>query len=266
MAEELATKSVPLIFVDLAGSYKSLVAEFPLGYRLVSPQAYQSETPDTRTFAFSREQKEQALLFGHTLVQDGLQVVFDFSSYTSPMEANIILWAVIQGMSQWQRTQYQLHERFLPSVVIVTEPYRLCPDHDAHSILSDTPEIAQSVHRNMLIGLTKHHEQGIYWYLASRKLTGIDPEALRACRLWMIERPSPTEVRSGWFTPYTGLEPEVFANVPAGHAIILDRTERTPQIVRFRRSHSEPRGRGRKRCWRKHLFTASALRYAGEGW
>lgn len=240
MAEEMAAKNVPLIFVDVAGTYKSLVAEFPLGYRIVSPQAYQAEETGSQSFAFGREQKDQALAFGHTLIQDGLQVVFDFASYTSPLEANVILWAIVQGMAQWQRRQFQLTEKHLPSLVIITEPYRLCPDDNRHSILKDNPELAESVHRNILIGLTQQNELGMYWYLASRKITGIDPEALRACRLWMIERPSPAEVRAGWFTVYTALEPETFVNVPHGYALILDRTGRNPQIVRIRRSHSEP--------------------------
>src|SRR5216110_455244 len=48
MAEELAAKGVPLLLVDIAGNFGSLLSEFPLGWRVCSPASLEEGTVDPR--------------------------------------------------------------------------------------------------------------------------------------------------------------------------------------------------------------------------
>ena len=240
LAEELAEKGIPLLFVDITGAYSSLLAEFPYGYHLISPEAYQESTANAQTVALGQAQETSAKDFGHTLIQYGWQALFDFSTYTSPSEAMIVLWYIIDGMAAWERKQYKQSNRFLPAVIMVTDANRLCPDDDRHSLHKDNQQLAQAVRTSIVKHLQMQGGWGLYWYLITRRITGMDSETLKQCILWIVEHPSPAEVRAGWLSAYLGVSPDEIARVPHDHALILDRKVRTPQIIRFRRSHSEP--------------------------
>ncbi|GCE32086.1 hypothetical protein KDA_75700 [Dictyobacter alpinus] len=242
LAEELALKGVAQLFIDVSGDYTSLLNEFPYGYHVISPEAYQQQESgaNTQTVALSQSQETQAIDFGHTLMQYGWQVLFDFASYTSPTEASIVLWGIIDGMAGWERKQYKQSNRYLPAVITLTDAYRLCPDDDRHSIHKDKPGLAQSVRKAILNHLQKRGQWGLHWYLVTRRVTGMDPEALQQCILWIVEHPAAAEVKTGWLSAYMGIAPQEIERVPAGQALILDRTNRVPQYIRFRHSHSEP--------------------------
>ena len=242
LAEELALKGVPQLFIDVGGDYTSLLAEFPYGYHVISPEAYQQQefSANAQIVALSQSQEPQAIDFGHTLMQYGWQVVFDFASYTWPSEAELVLWGIIDGMAGWERKQYRQSNRYLPAVITMTDAYRLCPDDDRHSIHKDKPSLAQSVRKAIVNHLQKRGQWGLHWYLVTRRVTGMDPEALQQCILWIVEHPAAAEVKTGWLSAYMGITPQEIERVPAGHALILDRTNRVPQYIRFRHSHSEP--------------------------
>lgn len=264
MAEELAQKGVPQLFIDITGDYTSLLAEFTYGYHVISPEAYQQQesSANAQTVALSQSQQSQAADFGHTLMQYGWQAVFDFASYTSPAEASVVLWEIIDGMAAWERKQYKQSNRYLPAVITLTDAYRLCPDDDRHSIHKDTPELAQSVRKAIIHHLQKQGHWGLYWYLVTRRVTGMDPEALQHCILWIVERPAPAEVKTGWLSAYMGITPQEIERVPSGHALILDRTNRIPQYIRFRRSHSEP---NRQTDALTNTFSLPAITRQGQG-
>lgn len=241
LAEELASKGVPILFVDVAGTFASLLAEFPLGWRICSPMTLKEDTVDPRAIPLDRESKEEALYVGRTILQEGWQVLFQFSSYSSSIDAAITLWDLIQGMAEWERAQQRQSGRFLPSVVFITEAYRFCSDANQHSICKEIPDVAQAVRQNLIMSLKAQGKDGMFWYLATRKVTGMEPQALRQCTLWMIQQPSVAEVNAGWITTYTGLEPQELQRVPPTHTLIMDTTTRAPQMVAFRESRSHSR-------------------------
>ena len=238
LAEELATKGVPLLFIDVNGAYKSLLGEFPLGWRIVSP-ASQEGPVDPRAIPLDRDSKEEAQHVGHTILQEGWQVLFEFSSYASPIDAVVTLWDLVQGMGEWERTQQRRSGRLLPCVIFITEAYRFCPDANKHSIFREIPDVAHAVRGNIVQALKAGGQDGLYWYLATRKVTGMEQQALRQCALWMIHRPSVPEVQSGWITAYTGVDPQDLQGIPAAQTMILDVATRAPQLITFRESRSQ---------------------------
>lgn len=237
LVEELAEKAVPLLVVDLAGTYGSLVSEFPLGMRLLSPEVAIPEAARARTVPLGQDERAQCHDFGHTFLQEGFQVVFEWSSYSSAIGASTVLWNVFQGMAEWEQRQMRQHGRCIPVVVLVTDAARLCPDDPRHNLHRDWPEQAEKVRKNLLFALS-HTELGIFWYLATKRINGMDPQVLRLLRLWMIRQPLLAEVRGGWLTAYTGISPQDFERLPTDYTLIFDTADRIPQPVLFRQSRS----------------------------
>jgi len=247
MVEEMAAKGVPLLFVDVDGSYGTLMGEFTQGRRVCSPAATGEDAPSHKhTLPLDRESQEDSHHVGHALLHEGWQIFFDFASYASPTDAIITLWDLIAGMIAWERAQIRRSGRFLPCIIVVTEAHRLCADDDQNSIFHEVPELAKTVRAHILGALKTQGSDGIFWYLATRKITGMDSHTLRQCALWMIQQPQPMEVHAGWITAYTGIEPRDLLSVPPTHALIIDRLTRNPQMVAFRESHSrhDKQGRG----------------------
>jgi hypothetical protein len=243
MAEEIAMKSVPLLFVDTSGDYRSLLREFPYGYHLVSSEAYEAyqETANAQTFALSQKQEGQCADFGQSLVASGWQALFDFASYTSVSEATVVMSSIIDGMVEWERRQYKQSNRYLPAIVLVDDASRFCPDENRQSLHRDNLDLAQAVRAGILKHLRAQGKLGVHWYLIVRRIAGMDPEALKQCILWIVHQPAPAEVKLGWLSPYLGLSPaDIERLLPSDAALILDRTVRSPQVIQFRHSHSEP--------------------------
>lgn len=165
LAEELAAKGVPLLFVDVVGTYSSLLSEFPLGWRVCSPASQQKEgTIDPRAIPLDQDSKDEATHVGHTILQEGWQVLFQFSSYASPIDAIVTLWDIVQGMSEWEKAQQRRSGRLLPAVIFITESYRFCPDNNKHSIFREMPNVAEAVRGNIVRELAEG-QKGLYWYL-----------------------------------------------------------------------------------------------------
>lgn len=239
LAEELATKGVPLLFVDVVGAYSSLLSEFPLGWRVCSPVSLQKEgTIDSRAIPLDQDSKDEAKHVGHTILQEGWQVLFQFSSYASPIDAIVTLWDIVQGMSEWEEEQQRRSGRLMPSVIFITEGYRFCPDNNKHSIFREMPNVAEAVRGNIVRELAEG-QKGLNWYLATRKITGMEPGALRRCALWMVHQPSIPEVQSGWVTAYIGIQPQELQRIPQTQTMVMDLATRAPQLIAFRESHSQ---------------------------
>lgn len=235
MVEELAAKGVPLLFVDVAGEYSSLMGEFSHGRRVCSPAG---EDTHKNTFLLDPESAEDSRHVGHALLQEGWQIFFDFSSYASPADAIVTLWDLIEGMVAWERAQVGRSGRFLPCIIILTQAHRLCADDDQNSLFHERPDLARAVRSHIVVALKAQGKDGIFWYLAARKITGMDSPTLRQCALWLIQQPQAMEVHAGWITAYTGIEPHNLLSVPSSHALIVDRLSRNTQMVAFRESHS----------------------------
>lgn len=238
LAEELAAKGVPLLFIDVAGTYTSLLSEFPLGWRVCSPASLKKDTIDPQAIPLDQDSKDEATHVGHTILQEGWQVLFQFSSYTSPIDAIVTLWDIVQGMSEWEKEQQRRSGRLLPAVIFITESYRFCPDNNKHSIFREISSVAEAVRGNIVRELAEG-QKGLNWYLATRKITGMEPGVLRRCALWMVHQPSVPEVQSGWVTAYTGVQPQDLQRIPQTHAMIMDLATRVPQLIAFRESHSQ---------------------------
>jgi hypothetical protein len=238
LAEELAGKGIPLLFVDVAGNFSSLLAEFPLGWRVCSQESLQEGQVDPRAIPLNEQSKEDAQNVGHAILQEGWQVLFQFKSYHSPIDAIVTLWDIVNGMTAWERTQQRRSGRTLPSVIVITEAYRFCPDMNKHSLFKENPNVAQAVREQVVMALKTQGRDGISWYLATRKVAGMEPQAIQQCPLWMMQQPSVPEVQSGWITRYTGIEPQELQRVPPTHALIMDIATRNPQMIAFRESRS----------------------------
>ena len=145
-------------------------------------------------------------------------------------------------MGDWERAQLPQSGRLLPSVIFITEAYKFCPDTNAHSIFHELPNMAQQVRKTVAQSLNGQGKYGQHWYLATRKITGMDPEVLRQCSLWMVHRPLVPEVQSGWVSAYTGVDPQNLQSIPPTHTLILDLATREPQLIAFRDSHSQGNG------------------------
>jgi len=247
MVEELAAKGVPLLFIDVAGEYSTLMGEFSHGRRVCSPAAAGEDASSQKhTFLLDQESTVDSNHVGHALLQEAWQIFFDFSSYASPADAIVTLWDLIEGMIAWERAQIRRSGRFLPCIIVLTEAHRLCADDDQNSLFHENPELAKAVRSHVVGALKAHGTDGISWYLATRKITGMDSPTLRQCALWLIQQPQAMEVHAGWITAYTGIEPHELLSVPPSHALIIDRLSRNPQVVAFRESHSrhDKQGRG----------------------
>ncbi len=253
LAEELANQHIPLLFLDVTGEFTSLLVEFPQGRGLYGSAASIPEAHRSRAVVLGQDQIEAATDFGHRILQEGLQVLFSSRSFSSVSEAATVFWRVFEGMVQWESHQKRQHGHSMQAGVFVSDAHWLCPDDLRHSPYRDIPTLAEKVRQNVLYAVSRGGNWGIWWYLLSRRISGMDPEVLRALRLWMIHRPLPAEVRGGWLTPYTGVQPGQFELLPSEATLIIDRQERVPQQVLFRPSRSLPVTAGRP------LFTLPAL-------
>ena len=220
LAEELAAKGIPLLFVDVGGDYATLLGEFQLGWRICSPASQREGAIDPRAIPLDRDSNGEAQHVGQAILQEGWQVLFQFSSYASPIDAAVTLWDVVQGMRDWGKTQQSRSGRRLPSVIFITDAYKFCSDTDKHSVFREIPDVAQAVRNNVVNGLRARGRDGLYWYLGTRKLTGMEKQILGECA-WMVHQPPVVEVQSGWVSAYTGHKPPELQRIPQTHTLIL---------------------------------------------
>lgn len=234
LVEEIARLGVPLLFVDVGDTYGSLLKEFPHGRLVCRPR---HEEPIDGVYIPLEPDEEQCRIFGQTLLHEGWQVFFRFASY-SPEEAATILLDILGGMATWEEDHAH---SVLPCVIILTEANRLLPDDNQQSVVKDL-DLAQIVREQLAMGLRDMAPYGLRFYLTTRKITGMDKEALLQCVLWLMRQPPIAEVQAGWISAFTGLDPADLMAVPATHVLAMDCISRMPQVLQFRDSNSRPEG------------------------
>lgn len=228
VVEELARVETPLLFIDLADTYTSLVAQFPHGYIVTSRESAKPlHDPSIRSLPVGLDEARE---FGRSMLHEGWQILFRVASYSSPAEAAEVLVRMLIGMDARQK-QHRANGLMTNCVIVVSDAYRVLPDASA-------VDQADRIQQALLRILGTQGSTGMHIYLASRRISSLNQEALRACSLWMTRQPALQESR--WFASYTGLNPNDLMASP--HVIIADITTRSTFALQFRESRSQEQG------------------------
>lgn len=230
ISEELARLQQPLLLIDTSDTYTTIVNEFPFGHIVMSPQPVRpvvNEGKQVTTFGIS---KNEALRLGQELLHNGWQVLFRFDSYESKVEAAEILTLILRGMDSWE-AQRRSRNGVLHSFIVLTDAYRLFPDDPIHSVVNNA-HAAQGFQREVVHLIHAQGAMGLHFILGTRKISGMDAEALAHIPSWFVKWPNEQEARH--VAPYIQIPAPQIMSVPPDQVLVCDLRPESRGIFPFR--------------------------------
>lgn len=232
--EEWIRHGLGLLIVDTHGQYTGYLAQMPSGFgflaggkvgqeRLtVAQQGQYMEITATR----------DATHVGQSVVDEGLQVIWNFASYSNTTEAGTMLLAMLAGIERKAR-EFTTGK---PCAILFTDARPFTPANEANCGIENNG-VAQNVY-DVLMSLIEHAGQSglknLGVCLAVPSVEGVEEEALITSRLWVVNCTSEAEIED--ICQYLELTGEEVDQLMDGDALLFDTVSDAPAtFVRFRR-------------------------------
>jgi hypothetical protein len=232
--EEWCKLGLGMLVVDLYGQYAAYLARLSPGFGFLagSVDAQDQLGPQQQGRYMPLAGTLEAMHVGAGIVEERLQIIFDYSSYKNPTEAGTILLALLSSMEKKARLLAAS-----PCAILLTDTQPLMPA-DEEDCLIPNMGVAQQTY-DLLITMLEHAGgsalRNLALYLATSTIEDIDEEALDTCHLWIVRTSDEAEVQR--ISSRLELSEEEAELLQDGEVLLLDTTsDGAPQFLRFRRS------------------------------
>jgi len=251
--EEWVKLGLGFLIVDMHNQYAPFLAQLAPGFGFLagSGEAQENLTAEQEPRYMAVAGTHDALQIGKGIVNEGLQVIFNFASYANSTEAGTVLLALLKGF--WDKigsTEGQ------PCAVLISDPRPLFPTDETKCVIGNSG-VAQSLYDHFMNFLEvaqdqKERERKMAVYLSTPTLAELEEEMLPLCRLWVVNTAAEAEVNL--VAKYLELNDDDMAALEDGETLLWDTWAEAvePITVRFRRSAIA-------------LRTSASRRRSGEG-
>jgi len=229
LCEEIARFGVPFILADSEDEYSPLCrSEFlPRGYLAGSVDAL-SSVSIPRYLAVD---ETGAQAFGHAVIDQGLQVILNLTSYETDEEAARVLIGIIQGMRAWEEAR--VSDDRVSCMFILEEASIWLPQNPRESLLSKEclAELQQAFFATVV---RRGRKRGIGFTFAAQRIAEIDKRAMSSS--WTILHRQTQDIDLKRYEEL-GVDREQVMNLADGEAFVFSPLENHGRY-QFRLRHS----------------------------
>jgi hypothetical protein len=231
--EEWIRHGLGLLVIDLYGQYTGYLAQMSASFGFLAGSSVGQERLTTvqQGRYMALETTRDATHVGQNIVEEGLQVIFNFASYEHTTDAGTYLLALLAGIERKARGFTTK-----PCAILLTDIRPLMPANEADCVIGNAG-VAQQVFDQLMTLLEHAGQPGLQHlavYLSTPSVEGIEEETLVACRLWVVNCTQDDELdRLG---QYLELSEEELEQLQDGDSMLFDALEGVATFVRFRRA------------------------------
>ena len=232
--EEWIRLGVGLLVVDLYGQYTGYLAHMSPSYGFLAGSTTGQEqlTAAQGSKYMPISSPREATHVGQNIADEGLQVIFNFSSYRDSTEAGTLLLALLAGIERKAR-EMSTH----PTAILVTDARPFAPADEEKCVIANEA-VAQQVY-DLLMSLVEHAGQpglkqlGVC--LAAPTVEGIEEDVLFTTRLWAVNCTDEEEIER--MDRYLELAEQDVDQLLDGDTMLFDTgSDGAANFVRFRRA------------------------------
>ncbi len=233
LLEEWIRHGLGLLVIDLYGQYTGYLAQMSasFGFLAGSSADQQRLTPVQQGRYMALEATREAIHVGQSIVEEGLQVIFNFASYGCTTDAGTYLLALLAGI---ERKAQEFTAK--PCAILLTDTRPLMPANEADCVIGNAG-VAQQVFDQLMTMLEHAGQPGLQHlavYLSTASIDGIEEETLEACRLWIVNCTQDEELDR--LVRYLELSEEELEQLRDGDSMLFDTLGGVAAFVRFRRA------------------------------
>lgn len=232
--EEWVKLGLGLLIIDTHGQYTGYLAHMPSGFGFLAGGKVGQERLTTTQQGQYMEitATRDATHVGQSIIDEGLQVIWNFASYSNTTEAGTMLLAMLAGIERKAR-EFTTGK---PCAILFTDAQPFTPANEADCGIENS-SVAQSVY-DMLMTLVEHAGQpalkNLGVCLAVPSVEGVEEETLVTSRLWVINCTGEAEIED--ICQYLELTDEEVDQLMDGDTLLFDTMSDVPAtFVRFRR-------------------------------
>ncbi len=232
--EEWVRLGVGLLVVDLYGQYTGYLAHMSPSYGFLAGSTAGQEhlTAAQQSKYMPLASPREATHVGQNIADEGLQVIFNFSSYRDTTQAGTLLLSLLLGIERKAR-EMSTH----PCAILVTDARPFAPADEKNCVIANEA-VAQEVY-DLLMSLVEHAGQpglkqlGVC--LATPSVEGIEEDVLVTTRLWAVNCTDEEEIER--MDRYLELAEQDVDQLLDGDTMLFDTgSDGAASFVRFRRA------------------------------
>ncbi len=232
--EEWIRLGVGILVVDLYGQYTGYLAHMSPSYGFLAGSTAGQEqlTAAQGSKYMPISSPREATHVGQNIADEGLQVIFNFSSYADSTEAGMLLLALLTGIERKAR-EMSTH----PTAILFTDTRPFAPTNEEDCVIANEA-VAQHVY-DLLMSLVEHAGQpglkqlGVC--LATPSTDGVEEDVLVTTRLWVVNCIDEEQIEQ--MDRYLELTEQDVEQLLDGDTMLFDTTsDGAANFVRFRRA------------------------------
>lgn len=232
--EEWIRLGLGLLIVDVYGQYTGYLAHMSpsFGFLAGSVAGQDQLTAAQQQRYMAIGSGRDATHVGRNIIDEGLQVIFNFSSYRDTTEAGTYLLTLLAGI---ERKAQEFTTK--PCAILFTDVRPFAPANEEACLIGNSG-IAQNVY-DLLMSLVEHAGQpglkNIGICLAVPSVEGVEEEVLTTSRLWAVNCVNEEELER--ICCYLELADQEIDQLLDGDTMLFDTmSDGDPNFVRFRRA------------------------------
>jgi hypothetical protein len=232
--EEWIRAGLGLLVVDVYGQYTGYLAQMSstFGFLAGSLAGQEHLTTAQQTKYMALSSSREATHVGQNIVDEGLQVIFNFSSYENTTEAGTYLLAMLAGI---ERKAQEFTTK--PCAILFTDARPFAPANEADCLI-ENGGVAQGVY-DLVMSMVEHaggpglKQLGIC--LAVPSVDDVEEDVLTTTRLWIVNCVDEEEIEQ--ICRYLDLEDQEVDQLLDGDTMLFDtHSDGAANFVRFRRA------------------------------
>jgi hypothetical protein len=232
--EEWIRLGLGILVVDTQGQYTGYLAQMSptFGFLAGSRAGAESLTSAQQGKYMALESTRDATHVGQNVVDEGLQVIFNFSSYRDTTDAGTYLLALLAGI---ERKAQEFTTK--PCAILFTDARPFVPARDDDCLIANGG-VAQGVY-DQIMSMVEHaggaglKQLGIC--LAVPTVDGVEEDVLTTTRLWIVNCVDEGEIER--ICLYLDLEEDEVDRLLDGDTMLFDTySDGAANFVRFRRA------------------------------
>lgn len=232
--EEWIRLGLGLLVIDVYGQYTGYMAHMSpsFGFLAGSPNGQEHLTEVQISKYMPIASTQNAMHVGQNIRDEGLQVIFNFASYSSTTEAGTYLLALLSGIERKVR-EFATNK---PCAIYITDVRPFAPADEADCGIENSG-VAQHVY-DQLMNMMEHAGQpglkNLSVCLATPSVEGIEEETLTTSRLWIVNCVNEQELQR--ICRYLELTQAELDQLLDGDTMLFDTvSDGVANFVRFRR-------------------------------
>jgi hypothetical protein len=231
--EEWIRLGLGILVVDVYGQYTGYLAQMSsFGFLAGSLEGQNTLTPAQRTKYMPIMNPREATHVGQNIVDEGLQIIFNFASYRDTTEAGTYLLALLSGI---ERKAQEFTTK--PCAILFTDVRGFAPANEGDCLIANGG-VAQGVF-DLLMSMVEHAgQQGLKQLgicLAVPSVEGLEEDVCVTTPLWVVNCSNEEEIEH--ICRYLELDDQEVDQLLDGDTMLFDtRSDGAANFVRFRRA------------------------------